>query len=119
MPMSPVVYCERLASRVSRAVLFYRAAASLTQAQLAQRAGVTVETVARLERVMRGAQSASGNPSLDTLGRLSFALGIEASELLCGADAKPAVRRSVLGLTLSVRPAAKAKPRAKRIGKRS
>jgi len=54
----------------------------MTQAELAARAGVTVETVARLERVLRGRSSANSNPSLETLARLSQALGVEVSELL-------------------------------------
>jgi transcriptional regulator with XRE-family HTH domain len=54
----------------------------MTQAKLASRAGVTVETVARLERVLRGRSSANSNPSLETLVRLSDALGVEVADLL-------------------------------------
>lgn len=54
----------------------------MTQATLAARAGVTVETVARLERVVRGRSSANTNPSLETLARLSIALEVELHELL-------------------------------------
>jgi transcriptional regulator with XRE-family HTH domain len=54
----------------------------LTQAALANRAGVTVETVARLERVVRGRASANSNPSLETLSRLATALDVELHELL-------------------------------------
>lgn len=54
----------------------------MTQAELASRAGVTVETVARLERVLRGRSSANANPSLETLARLSGALGVEVADLL-------------------------------------
>jgi transcriptional regulator with XRE-family HTH domain len=54
----------------------------LTQAALANRAGVTVETVARLERVVRGRASANSNPSLETLSRLAVALEVELHELL-------------------------------------
>jgi transcriptional regulator with XRE-family HTH domain len=43
---------------------------------------VTVETVARLERVLRGRSSANSNPSLETLVRLAGALGVEVAELL-------------------------------------
>jgi transcriptional regulator with XRE-family HTH domain len=59
-----------------------RVSSRLTQAELASRAGVTVETVARLERVLRGRSSANANPSLETLSRLSGALGVEVSDLL-------------------------------------
>jgi len=63
----------------------------MTQAELAARAGVTVETVARLERVLRGRSSANSNPSLETLARLSGALGVEVSDLL-SAPSKPRPR---------------------------
>ena len=43
---------------------------------------MTVETVARLERVIRGRDSANFNPSLDTLLRLSAALGVDVCDLL-------------------------------------
>lgn len=68
----------RLAERVRQ----LRQKCSLTQASLAGRAGVTVETVARLERVIRGRDSANFNPSLDTLLRLSTALGVDVCDLL-------------------------------------
>lgn len=88
-----------------------RVQAGMTQAQLASRAGVTVETVARLERVLRGRSSANANPSLETLARLSGALGVEVAELLAAPkrprarddrmyvilrSATPATRRRVL-----------------------
>ena len=69
---------NRLADHVRQ----LRLEAGLTQAELAARAGVTVETVARLERVLRGRSSANSNPSLETLVRLASALGVEVSELL-------------------------------------
>jgi transcriptional regulator with XRE-family HTH domain len=47
-----------------------------------------VETVARLERVLRGRSSANANPSLETLARLSGALGVEVADLL-SAPSKP------------------------------
>jgi transcriptional regulator with XRE-family HTH domain len=59
-----------------------RLEAGVTQAELASRAGVTVETVARLERVLRGRSSANANPSLETLARLGGALGVEVADLL-------------------------------------
>lgn len=68
----------RLAERVRQ----LRQKCGLTQASLASRAGVTVETVARLERVIRGRESANFNPSLDTLLRLSAALGVDVCDLL-------------------------------------
>ena len=68
--------------RLAEQVRQLRVQAGMTQAELAARAGVTVETVARLERVLRGRSSANSNPSLETLSRLSQALGVEVSELL-------------------------------------
>jgi transcriptional regulator with XRE-family HTH domain len=56
--------------------------AGITQAELASRAGVTVETVARLERVLRGRASANANPSLETMSNLAGALGVDAVDLL-------------------------------------
>jgi len=71
-----------IANRLADHVKQLRLEAGLTQAELAARAGVTVETVARLERVLRGRSSANSNPSLETLVRLSNALGVEVAELL-------------------------------------
>ncbi|MFO7178757.1 MAG: helix-turn-helix transcriptional regulator [Pseudomonadota bacterium] len=68
--------------RLATQVRALRVEAGLTQAELAARAGVTVETVARLERVVRGRSSANSNPSLETLARLSDALNVEVSDLL-------------------------------------
>jgi transcriptional regulator with XRE-family HTH domain len=73
---------DPLAFRLAERVRQIRKRLKLTQATLAARAGVTVETVARLERVLRGRSSANSNPSLDTLSRLSSALGVELHELL-------------------------------------
>jgi transcriptional regulator with XRE-family HTH domain len=71
-----------VALRLAERVLQIRKKCGLTQASLASRAGVTVETVARLERVIRGRDSANFNPSLDTLMRLSAALGVDVCDLL-------------------------------------
>ena len=71
-----------LAVRLAEQVRRLRLQADLTQAELAARAGVTVETVARLERVLRGRLSANANPSLETMERIATALGVEVAELL-------------------------------------
>lgn len=71
-----------LAVRLAEQVRRLRIHAGLTQAELASRAGVTVETVARLERVLRGRLSANANPSLETMERMGTALGVEVAELL-------------------------------------
>jgi transcriptional regulator with XRE-family HTH domain len=68
----------KLATRVQQ----LRKNLGMTQAALASRAGVTVETVARLERVVRGRLSANSNPSLETLTRLAAALEVELHALL-------------------------------------
>lgn len=80
MSGSPVydVLVTRLADRVQQ----LRKNLGMTQASLAARAGVTVETVARLERVVRGRSSANSNPSLETLSRLALALEVELHSLL-------------------------------------
>jgi transcriptional regulator with XRE-family HTH domain len=73
---------EEVAVRLAERVKDLRRQVGLTQAGLAVRAGVTVETVARLERIVRARASANSNPSLETLARLSVALGVDVSELL-------------------------------------
>lgn len=73
---------EEIAIRLAERVRRLRLQAGLTQAELALGAGVTVETVARLERVLRGRASANANPSLETLSRLATALGVETVDLL-------------------------------------
>lgn len=71
-----------IAIRLAERVRQLRLESRLTQAELASRAGVTVETVARLERVVRGRSSANANPSLETLARLAGALDVEVADLL-------------------------------------
>src|SRR5205823_3632276 len=66
----------------------------------AERARVTSETVARLERVVRHRVSANVNPSLDTLVRLAAALSVDVSELLRPTDA-PAKRSHGLASVLA------------------
>jgi transcriptional regulator with XRE-family HTH domain len=73
---------EDVVLRLAKRVQLLRKNLGLTQAALASRAGVTVETVARLERVVRGCSSANSNPSLETLTRLASALEVELQELL-------------------------------------
>src|SRR5687767_8565505 len=59
-----------LAMLMAERVRQLRVQAGMTQAELAARAGVTVETIARLERVLRGRSSANSNPSLETMERI-------------------------------------------------
>lgn len=116
--------------RLAEQVRLLRVQAGMTQAELASRAGVTVETVARLERVLRGRSSANSNPSLETLARLGSALGVEVSELLSGPgkprprddrlfvvlrSATPATRRRVLRVAEALirEDAAETKPESK------
>jgi transcriptional regulator with XRE-family HTH domain len=73
---------DAIAMKLAERVRKLRIDAGLTQAELAGGAGVTVETVARLERVLRGRPSANANPSLETLIRLAAALGVEVTDLL-------------------------------------
>ena len=94
-----------LAVCLAEQVLRLRSQAGLTQAELATRAGVTVETIARLERVLRGRLSANANPSLETMERIGTALGVEVAELLSApgrqkpkGDRLASVLRGVSGL---------------------
>ena len=82
-----------------------RVAARLTQSEVAFRAGVTVETVSRIERILSGAPSANPNPSLETLERVAAALGVEIVELL-GAPLSP--RQEEDGLSTILRAASPA-----------
>jgi transcriptional regulator with XRE-family HTH domain len=97
-PARPPPTPSRLATRVAEQVRGFRTDAGLTQAELASRAGVTVETVARLERVTRGRRSANPNPSLETLARLGAALGVEVAELVAAPN--PARQDSRLALVM-------------------
>ena len=72
------------AKKVARQLRILRLEAGLTQAKLAQNAGVTVETVARIERAVRGSPSAMFNPTLETLVRLCFAMGVRVTALFEG-----------------------------------
>jgi len=80
---------EALVTRLAERVQQLRKNLGMTQAALAARAGVTVETVARLERVVRGRSSANSNPSLETLSRLAIALEIELHDLLAPEPTAP------------------------------
>jgi transcriptional regulator with XRE-family HTH domain len=91
---------EDVSARLAVRLRSLRLAAGLTQAALAQRARVTSETVARLERVVRQRASANVNPSLDTLVRLAAALSVDVSELLRSSDL-PARRNNGLSSLLS------------------
>jgi transcriptional regulator with XRE-family HTH domain len=66
-----------------------RTQAGMTQAELASRAGVTVETVARLERVLRGRASANANPSLETMERIASSLGVDVADLVSPSKTRP------------------------------
>ncbi len=61
----------------------------MTQAELSGRAGITVETVARLERVLRGRASANANPSLETMERIASSLGVDVADLVSNSRARP------------------------------
>lgn len=94
-----------IAIRLAERVRELRLSSRLTQAELASRAGVTVETVARLERVLRGRSSANANPSLETLARLAGALGVEVPDLL-SAPSRPKPREDlIMGVLRGATPA--------------
>lgn len=91
---------NEVALRLAERIKELRLSAGMTQAELASRAGVTVETVARLERVLRGRLSANANPSLETLARLSEALGVDVPDLL-STPARPRPRDDRIAAILS------------------
>ncbi|WP_243336999.1 helix-turn-helix domain-containing protein [Anaeromyxobacter soli] len=82
--------------RLGRRVAERRKAAGLTQAQLAERLGVTTETVSRLER---GAVV----PSLARLEAFASALGVDLSDLFRVADRDAHRDRALHRLLAAVR----------------
>lgn len=72
--MAPEDYMGAVEKRLGRRVADQRKRARLTQAQLAERVGVTTETVSRLER---GAVV----PSLARLDSVATAVGVDLSDL--------------------------------------
>lgn len=68
---------ETIEVRVGRRIAGYRRAAGLTQPALAERCGLSVETVGRIER---GRQM----PSLARLEEIASALGVQLSALVRG-----------------------------------
>ena len=63
--------------RIGKSLKRQRTLKALTQAQLAERAGVTTATVARIERD-------EIEPRMTTLRKLADALGVEPAELVGG-----------------------------------
>lgn len=88
-----------LAETVAANLRSRRTALGITQAAVAGYAGVTVETIARLERVLRGRASANANPSLETLDRIAAAVGCSVVDLLSAK--KPKGRKDELDLVLA------------------
>lgn len=97
---------EDVVISLAKRIQLLRRNLQLTQAALAQRAGVTVETVARLERVVRGRASANSNPSLETLLRLASALQVELHELLAPEPAVQGKTHQLFYLLKGASPAA-------------
>jgi len=60
----------------------WRRRRGLTQEQLAERAGLSYKFIGEIER-------GTGNPTIDTLGHLADALGVEPAELLRAASPAP------------------------------
>jgi transcriptional regulator with XRE-family HTH domain len=83
-----------LARQVAAIVLRYRADHDLTQTELARRLGVVQSAVARLE-------SGEVNPSIDTLQRLSRALGLT---IALEIQPPPPAASDAAGLVVSDRP---------------
>ena len=75
---------ERLADRVGRVVRSHRAAQGMSLGDLARASGLSKTILARIE-------AGDGNPSLETLWRISRALRVPLGEIL-GEDEGPRVR---------------------------
>ena len=66
---------SQVEKRLGRQVAAYRQTAGLTQEELAEKVGVAVETISRLER-------GSSIPSLERLEEIGDALGVQLRDLL-------------------------------------
>lgn len=82
---------NQLRSRVAGRVKQLRRAHRLTQEQLAERAGLSYKFIGEIER-------GTGNPSLETLEKLSEAFSIDVTELFGRAD-RPATQQEIYALT--------------------
>jgi transcriptional regulator with XRE-family HTH domain len=111
-------------------VLRRRKAQKLTQAELATRAGLTVESIARAERVLRRKASAQSNPCLATIEAIASSLGCHAADLLGGRNsqtadplvamvrmAKPATRKHLTVIVATLLKAERADAQTKRRAK--
>jgi transcriptional regulator with XRE-family HTH domain len=76
----------------------------ITQAELARRADVTVETIARLERVLRGKASANANPSLGTIDNIAQALGVSPESLITASRKATPAKKDRLDLLIESLP---------------
>lgn len=77
MPQSP----EEVGRRIGRKIAQLRRAAGLTQEELAERLGVGLERVSRIER--------HGNVTVRTIVTVANTLGVEAAELWKEPDPEP------------------------------
>ncbi len=84
-PTPPPDDLDALARRVGRVVLANRTAQGLSRGALARAAGLSTTIVSRIE-------SGEGNPSMETLWRVSHALGVPLGALLADTSG-PSVRR--------------------------
>jgi transcriptional regulator with XRE-family HTH domain len=110
----------------ARNVRALRIQSGLTQAELAEQAGITTETVARIERMLQVKPSYQANPVLDTMERIATALGVDVVRLLASKaaprsaelvrlrtllrSAPPAVHRRVLKVAEALLQEAKGLP---------
>ena len=72
-----------LAQRIGERVRSLRVRQGLSQAALAERAEVTPESVARLERTGRSQTAGNTNPGLFLLTSISIALDVDICALMC------------------------------------
>ena len=86
---------EPVEEKLGRWIAEYRRHARLTQAQLAEKVGVAVETISRLERGV-------AVPSLSRVQSIGVALGVELHELLRFEGDVPSPKDRALGRLLAV-----------------
>jgi transcriptional regulator with XRE-family HTH domain len=99
-----LIEASDLAVFLANQVRTRRTKAGMTQAELALRAGVTVETVARLERVLRARASANANPSLETMERIAGSLGCHAADLIDARSSKGAAPDPIVAMVKLAKP---------------
>ena len=93
-----------LAQRIGERVRSLRLRQGLSQAALAERAEVTPESVARLERTGRSQSAGNTNPGLYLLTSISAALDVDVCALMCSYNPTVSQKSEELALLESASP---------------